>query len=280
MAVLITGASGFIGSYLIKKLNNKNIILLSSKKRSGFIKMNIHKKKYNILDKYNIDTCIHLAWSNIPNYSKSNSIKNYQSSKKLFEYLYKNNCKKIISLGSCWEYKEDFGVKKENNDLNSNNIFGFYKKKLAKYGLKLAKKYKSIFIWFRVFYVYGEQKKGLIKHLEKAYHKKNKLILQNPHKLNDFIFIEDVVRNIINALDTGESGIYNLGTGKKNSTLNFCKVYSRNRGVHINSLVDFLKIKKKIKKEGIWACMKKNKKTFLHKEYFDINRGIQKLLNK
>ena len=39
MSVLITGASGFVGSHLIKKINNKDIILISSKKKAGFIKM-------------------------------------------------------------------------------------------------------------------------------------------------------------------------------------------------------------------------------------------------
>ena len=40
MNILITGASGFIGQRLLSSLKNKNLILVSSKNRKGYIKIN------------------------------------------------------------------------------------------------------------------------------------------------------------------------------------------------------------------------------------------------
>lgn len=275
MSILITGASGFIGSHLIKKLNNKNIILISSKKRAGFIKMDIFQKKFDVLNKYNISTCIHLAWSGIPNYSKKNSYKNYLASKKLFKYLINKGCKKIISLGSCWEYKENYGEKNEKNDKKSENIFGHYKKKLAYYGLKQSKKKKTIFTWLRVFYVYGDKKKGLLKYLINCVKFKKKIFLKKPHKINDFIFIDDVIQYIVLSLRQNNHGIYNLGSGKICTTLNFCKTFLKIKKIKENY---YLEYDSKLSKDGIWASMKKTKKVLGFFPRFNLKNGIKKSL--
>jgi nucleoside-diphosphate-sugar epimerase len=275
MSVLITGASGFVGSHLIKKINNKNIILISSKKRAGFIKVDIHKKKFDILNKYNIDTCIHLAWSDIPNYSKKNSYKNYLTSKELFKYLLNRGCKKIISLGSCWEYRENYGKKNEKNDKKSENIFGYYKKKLAYYGLNQCKKKNAIFTWLRVFYVYGDKKKGLLKYLVNCEKFKEKIILKNPYKINDFIFIEDIVQCILLCVKKNYHGIYNLGSGNKITTMTFCKNFLK---IKKNKKKFYLKYNKKVNKNGIWACMKKTEKVIGFLPRFNLKNGIKKSL--
>ena len=48
-------------------------------------------------------------------------------------------------------------------------------------------------MWLRIFYVYGDRKKGLLKILNENYQKKTKINLLYPYKFNDFIFIDDVV---------------------------------------------------------------------------------------
>ena len=48
----------------------------------------------------------------IPDYSKNNEI-NLSIKKKIYKTLIKNSCKKIITIGSCWEYGDCSGIKKE-----------------------------------------------------------------------------------------------------------------------------------------------------------------------
>lgn len=276
MNILITGGSGFIGSSLLKILKYKNLFLISSKKRKKFIKFNLNKPNYEKLKKLKIDVCVHLAWSNIPDYSKQNSFENYLQSKKLFHFLYLNGCKKIISTGSCWEYKENYGKKSEKYSGRSENIFGYYKKKLSIFGQKEAKKNNAIFTWFRIFYVYGDKKKGLLKHLESNYKKKNKFKIKYPYKLNDFISIYDLVKYIKRAIQINANGTYNLGTGDKKSTLNFCRSYCEIKNIKPQKLIEYNIGEKQ--KSGIWADMKKTNKKFKIKASTNLKRGIRQSL--
>ncbi len=278
MNILITGASGFIGSRLVKKLKKLKIFkiyLVSSKKRRNFIKLDLLNPNYNQIKKLKIDVCIHLAWAKIPDYSKQNSFQNYQASKKLFNFLLSHGCKKIISVGSCWEYKEDYGRKNEKNKKFSENIFGYYKKKLSYYGLKKAEKYDATFTWFRIFYVYGDTKKGLLKALDFNYKNKKKLFLAEPFKINDFIYVDDVVRCIKKSILMNNSGIFNLGSGKKTTTLEFCEEYCRLNKIRSSNLIEY---KSRKTRKGIWASMSKTRKKFLFKKTIKLNLGIKKAL--
>ena len=195
--------------------------------------------------------------------------------KKLFKYLLNRGCKKIISLGSCWEYKENYGEKNEKNDNKSENMFGHYKKKLAYYGLKQSKKKNAIFTWLRVFYVYGDKKKGLLKYLINCVKFKKKIILKKPHKINDFIFIKDVIQCIALSLRHNNHGIYNLGSGKKYTTLTFCKNFLNIKKIKKKY---YLKYDSKSSNDGIWASMKKSKKVVGFFPRFNLKNGIKKSL--
>tara|TARA_Y100000031_G_C8204205_1_gene377796 strand:- start:587 stop:1432 length:846 start_codon:yes stop_codon:yes gene_type:complete len=278
MNILVTGGSGFIGNRLLKILKYKNLYLISSKRRKNFIKLDLLKPDYNKIKNLKIDVCIHLAWSGIPNYTKKNSYLNFEASKKLFEYLLKNGCKKIISLGSCWEYKENFGKKNENTIEKPENIFGHYKNKLAVYGLRQARKFEATFTWFRVFYVYGDKKKGLLNQLNLSFKKNTKILLKNPHKYNDFIFVDELVKCIKKSIKKNQNGIFNLGSGTKTTTLKFCKEYCKIKKININKIIEYNSYKKQ-KKSGIWACMRKTKYKFNFYSNLSLKSGINKTLN-
>lgn len=274
--ILITGANGFIGSHLTKKIKG-DILLTSSKRKKGHIKLDLISGNYKILKKYKINTCIHLAWSGIPDYSQKNSHKNYIASKKFFDFLINNGCKKIISIGSCWEYKENFGAKKEISKEKSENIFGNYKKRIAQYGLKLSKNNNITFTWLRLFYVIGDTKKGLMKYVSNCVIKNKKINLNFPNKYNDFILVDDVVKCIIKCVKNDYSGIFNLGSGKKIKTITFCKSYlkllNQDSKKYLNTFP------RQTKKNGIWANMDKTNEIIKPSILKNLNLMIKKSLN-
>lgn len=169
MRIVITGATGFIGSDLIKKIDTKkNKILCISRKRHKnknnikWIKCSLsedNKYKKQISD-FNAEVVIHLAWEGIPNLSKKNCKKNLSISKKFLNYfLNSKHCKKIIISGTCFEYKNNIGSCNEKSKIEKTNIFSATKTNLRQWVEDKVKKKKIKLYWLRIFYAYGSEQR-------------------------------------------------------------------------------------------------------------------------
>src|SRR3989338_11344611 len=112
MRILITGATGFIGKYLIPLLSRHQMFLVG-RKESYFSQDNVIYVRADLTDisswekqieKFAPDACIHLAWKDLPDYSFASCLENFNISARLFEFLSRKGCKKIFAAGTCWEY--------------------------------------------------------------------------------------------------------------------------------------------------------------------------------
>ena len=96
MKIFVTGISGFIGSNLIKYLKKSNYEILGiSRKKISFPNIQILQGDLNNLSsvkkkiiEFQPDTIVHLAWQDIPDYSKHKSELNLDLSIKLFNFLF------------------------------------------------------------------------------------------------------------------------------------------------------------------------------------------------
>ena len=134
MKILLTGATGFIGSHLLEKLSNigHEVLALSRK---------IPTQSNECVSWLSADLCdpetyrdrindflpevlIHLAWQDIPDFSLNKSLNNLNSSLNLISYVAEvGSCKKILISGSCWEYNNIEGECLETDLALSNNYF-------------------------------------------------------------------------------------------------------------------------------------------------------------
>ena len=152
--ILLTGASGFIGSKLIEKIKNyKNykIITISRKKEkilNTFFNINsdiseIEKIKKKLIKIKKIDFLIHLAWDGIPDYDKKSQYKSYYDSLNFIIELNKlYNFHKIIIAGTCLE----------KTNIQRYRFLKLYKLKLYE---QLKKNNVINIHWLRFFFVYG-----------------------------------------------------------------------------------------------------------------------------
>jgi nucleoside-diphosphate-sugar epimerase len=248
MNILITGGTGFLGrnfnDFLNKKNNKIKLLILSrytqKKNNYRFIKtsLRISKKSYNKIVNFKPNILLNFAWEGIPNFSKQKCKKNLSDQKHFLSLVCKiDSIKKIISIGSCSEYKKKFGECREIDEHNLSNPFSKSKVELSFFLKNLCKKKNIKFIWLRIFYIFGPYQKShsLIPTIISSIKKKKDLQINKLNNQNDFIYVKDacnlIYRFFFNKVD---SGIYNIGSGKLTKVITIINKLYQNYGIKKN----------------------------------------------
>ncbi len=117
MKILVTGATGFIGNYVVNELLKSNHDIIATgisdpinernnwAGKVNFIKCDLNSK----IDFYNYfqkpDLVIHLAWEGLPNYKELFHIeKNLPNNVYFLNNLIKSGLKNLTVSGTCLEY--------------------------------------------------------------------------------------------------------------------------------------------------------------------------------
>jgi nucleoside-diphosphate-sugar epimerase len=298
MKILLSGGSGFIGrnliSFLDRNYSEYKILSISrnlqqeKSNRVFFLKLDLNniQKEFDIIKKFNPDVFLHLAWEGIPDYSEEISKRNYVNTLKIIDLIINNtSCKKIISTGSCWEYNDGNLSGKCDEDMlvEPTKSFSIYKNRIYQDVMKISKKKKLVFNWLRLFYVYGlHQKKGSIipSLINSIRNNSNNININFPFNKNDFIYIDDVVKIIVQFIFSCKpSGIYNIGTGISTSIYDLFKIidyeinYNNKLSTQYFNQIDLSKVN-----QNFYASTIKLKKYINKLDFVDIKSGIKKLL--
>ena len=204
--ILLTGATGFIGSNILKeiRLNNKVFIIqrFESKKKikkTKNIKI-ITFKNYNTLSnkikKIKVDTIIHCATHYKKEHIEKDILKFIQSNILLgniiLENLKKLNAKQFINFSTTWE---DF----DNKENNPRNLYAAYKKSFNCLIQYYKKKIPNInFIDLMIVDTFGENDKRqkLINTLRNNYIKKKTSKIISKRLYLNLINVEDIVNAV------------------------------------------------------------------------------------
>lgn len=233
MKVFITGGTGFIGTHLVRMLRYKGYDLLLLTRTPKKLPFNNSKKitvvagdlsnindwKYDLI-KFQPDATIHMAWEGIPDYGPETSVKNLKYGLDLIKLLAEIECRRFICTGSCWEYGQQHGKLHEDLPIKPFNAFASAKNALHWLGKEIAKENNMIFIWTRLFYVYGigQKETSLIPYVINCVRRGKKPEIKTPFAKNDFIYVEDVADALTNILTKcKQSTIYNIGSGSSTS---------------------------------------------------------------
>ena len=305
--ILITGAAGFIGYWLCKKLlDNKNnevvgldnlnsyysvklkkerIKELKKAKNFIFLKLDLlekkklnqlfQKKKFNFVYNLAAQAGVRYSFENPESYCDSNII----GFNNILNLVEKFKVKKLFFASSSSVYG-DIGPfpKKENSKLNTLNIYSLSKLANEITAKLFAKKSKTQIIGLRFFSIYGEWGRPdmlIYKYLKSVFDKKSKFYLNNyGNHTRDFTYINDVIEILYKLL--------NIKFTKNNNVINICSNNPIKITKILNHINDYFKKRPLIYKRSFQkADVKKThgsnlkiKKLFKKKRFTDLNLAL------
>jgi len=284
--ILITGATGFIGTHLIPELiKNHKIVGISKNKiksSKNFTSSNVDITNENLKIKNKYTNIIHMAAYSDVTYCNLNPIKCYElnvkATQKMLEIARKNDSN-FIFLSSSHVYGNS---KKqpilENSLCNPSTHYASSKRMSEILCETYAKTYGLDIQIARLFSVYGPKspKSNLIFNIINQMINNSKIILGNTYPKRDFIFISDVITGLIKILNSKKKGfqIYNLGSGKSISIEDLVK----NCFTISNKKLKIVSSKEKRRENeimNIQANISKMKKEFNWKTEISLKKGLE-----
>lgn len=230
MKILVTGGTGFIGSNLVLKLMEQGHDLIITGNATeqtipnfkgqylepGFLEIN-----WKALE--GIDILFHEAANNTTTFLDQEEMfrANVEASKKIFEFVIQTGCKKIVYASSTAVYGDAPPPYKESGPFNPLNPYGESKLALDEWAIEFAKNNSEVtIVGLRYCNVYGPRENHKGKRASMIYQLAQQMKIGNPkifksgEQKRDYIYVKDVVRANLLALEAKESGIYNCGFGE------------------------------------------------------------------
>ena len=309
--IVVTGSNGFIGSNLIKGLNNlghTDIIAIDDHSNPE-LKENIthceisdyleiqeffDQVKTKRFDNQNIEAIFHQgACSNTMEWDS--------------EYLYKNNLlysKELLKLAnrikipfiyasSASVYGDGSEFEESIENENPINLYAYSKFKFDQIVRQELKKNETQIVGLRYFNVYGPQEQHKGNMASVAYHLHNQLKDNNKIKLfegshgygngeqrRDFIYVDDVVKvNLWFLKNKKISGIFNLGTGRSQT---FNDVANAVIDWNKKGTIEYIEFPEKLRdayQSFTQADITKLREVGYEEEFLSVQEGVFRYLN-
>ena len=235
--ILVTGASGFIGSRVCKKLSKYKLFAVispfSDKKRQLSKNKHLSVFKINLEDATKVDKLfkrikpdivIHLATHGVYQYQQNDEERivkgNYLMTLNLLESSIRYGVKKFINTGSVFEYGSRAGKVKE-KDIDLKDILNKYSAvKMATTALANSFANKIKIITLRPFTTYGQgedETRFVRSTIIRALNNEPIRIVKGV--IRDFVYVDDVADAYVKAVgkDFISGEILSIGSGKKST---------------------------------------------------------------
>jgi UDP-glucose 4-epimerase len=300
LTYLVTGAAGFIGSSLSRKLIGQGHKVVTIDNLSTGTKENLpdgiefffgdcaDSDIYKILPEYKYDAIFHIAGQSSGEISFDDPIydikTNTESTLLLLQFALQRKCSRFIYASTMSVYgAHPYNPVCEDAICQPKSFYGVGKLASEHY-LRIYEEYGINTTSLRLFNVYGpgqnlvNQRQGMVSiFLAQLINQRSIHVKGSGDRFRDFIYIDDVVEAFIRCLkhDKSHSEIINVGTGIQTSVDEL-----------IRNLLAISKAKVPIKFsgntsgdiQGIYADVNKFKSSLGINRYTSLNDGLQKML--
>jgi len=245
--IVITGATSFIGVYLIEELlnsdyiiyaivrpNSKNLDKLPKSDKINIIEIDLENiSEISNRINQNCDVFVHLAWNGtrgLMRDDKDLQNNNYECSIAAINAAKNLNCKTFVGAGSQAEYGLNNCEVSETTECKPVTEYGKNKLKAFIDGTALCEKYGIEIKWPRFFSLYGVNDYDgtlLISAIDKMLFNED-MNLTECIQMWNFLNIKDAVKGIVNLIEKDcSNGAYNFGSNDTRQLKSFIKDLTR-----------------------------------------------------
>lgn len=228
MRVLLTGASGFLGGYVLDSLRRQSIETVMLERRrapdsafADFIEADLlATPDFAALVKESEAThLLHLAWyaEHGKYWTSPLNLRWVEATTRLVEAFCETGGQQVVVAGSCAEYDWAHGYCREDSTpLNPATLYGTAKDAARRLVMAVCAQHQVPCAWGRVFLPFGagEASQRLIPSLIDVFRGKRPPFGVNATADRDFLHASDVAEGFIALLRSGESGAYNISSGQ------------------------------------------------------------------
>lgn len=228
MRVLVTGANGFVGAHLVRALSDRGGLVVHALDRTPasapaggvtFHQVDLadHAAIERVVSQVRPELCIHAAWYAEPGkYLESPlNLGLVSATLNLAECLVRAECKRLVGVGTCFEYDTSLGWLSESSATAPRFLYAACK--LATFGALDAytRGTSMTFAWARLFYLYGpgEAKTRLVPSIMDALREGKIAEVTEGEQVRDFLHVSDVASALVAVAMSTLSGPVNIASG-------------------------------------------------------------------
>jgi nucleoside-diphosphate-sugar epimerase len=234
MRVLVTGAGGFIGARVTRRIVERGhtvwaaVLPGESTERLADLLGRVSVIAVDLREAHAVqelvstarpECAIHLAWYAVPGkyWTAPENLDCVAMSLSLAEALADSGCKRLVGVGSCFEYDWDYGFLSEDvTPLRPRTLYGVCKNATREILQAYCERRSVEFAWARIFYLYGpgEVKERLVPSVILAVLNGQTAKCTEGRQIRDYLHVDDVASALWAVAESDLVGPVNVGSGE------------------------------------------------------------------
>ena len=234
MRVLVTGAAGFVGSHVTRRIVQEGHSVYAAIRPGGsterltdvlgrvsVVAADLRKENdvRELVAAARPECAIHLAWYAVPGkyWTASENLECVSMTLSLAQALSSAGCPRLVAAGSCAEYDWNYGyLSEDRTPLKPDSLYGACKNATREILESFCTHAGMQFAWARFFYLYGpgEAKERLVPSVILAMLRGQTAKCTEGEQIRDFLHVEDVASAVWALARSNLTGPVNIGSGE------------------------------------------------------------------